>query len=147
MIHLRTHLRVTCDRATKAIDYIARDSKKGLKRPYEDLLCDETMADEDEMEDDSERFLLKGDETKSKEVPIPKLFAAENEYAKQGAVDTAPVPIGNFGMVTLVRRHNGRYNSTPNCFMIYGEVSDLKVKDNVSEKAEKQLLQLLRKTL
>lgn len=138
MIHLRTPLGVTYDRATKAIDYIARDLRKGLKRPYEDLLCDETMADEDEMEDDSERFLLNGDETKSKEVQIPKLFVAENGNAKQGAVATSPVPIKNIGIVTLVRRHSGKYNSTPNCFTLYGEVSDLKVEENASEKAEKQ---------
>jgi len=138
MIHLRTPLGVTYDRATKAMDYIARDLRKGLKRPYEDLLCDETMADEDEMEDDSERFLLNGDETKSKEVPIPKLFAAENGNAKRGAVATAPVPIKNIGIVTVVRPHSGKYNSTPNCFTIYGEVSDLNVKESASEKAEKQ---------
>ena len=137
MIHLRTPLGVTYDRATKGIDYIARDLKKGLKRPYEDLLCDETMADEDEMEDDSERFLLNGDKTKSKEVQIPKLFASENGNAKQGAAATAPVPIKNIGIVTLVRRHSGKYSSTPNCFTIYGEVSDLNIKENASEKAEK----------
>ena len=137
MIHLRTPLGVTYDRATKAIDYIARDLRKGLKRPYEDLLCDETMADEDEMEDDSEKFLLNGDETKNKEVQIPKLFAAENGNAKQGAVATAPVPIKNIGIVTVVRHHIGKYSSTPNCFTIYGDVSDLKVKDNIGEKAEK----------
>lgn len=137
MVHLRTPLGVTYDRATKAIDYIARDLRKGLKRPYEDLLCDETMADEDEMEDDSERFLLNGDETKTKEVQIPKLFASENGNAKQGAVAKAPVPIKNIGIVTVVRCHSGKYNSTPNCFTIYGDVSDLKVKDNVSEKDEK----------
>ena len=137
MIHLRTPLGVTYDRATKAIDYIARDLRKGLKRPYEDLLCDETMADEDEMEDDSERFLLNGDETKSKEVQIPKLFVAENGNVKQGAVATSPVPIKNIGIVTLVRCHSGKYNSTPNCFTLYGEVSDVKVNVNASEKAEK----------
>ena len=138
MIHLRTPLGVTYDRATKAIDYIARDLRKGLKRPYEDLLCDETMADEDEMEDDSERFLLNGDKTKSKEVPIPKLFAAENGNVKQATVATAPVPIKNIGIVTLVRHHSGRYNSMPNCFTIYGEVSEVEVKENESEKAAKQ---------
>ena len=138
MVHLRTPLGVTYDRATKGIDYIARDLRKGLKRPYEDLLCDETMADEDEMEDDSERFLLNGDEAKNKEVQIPKLFAAENGNAKRSAAATAPVPIKNIGIVTLVRCRSGKYNSTPNCFTIYGEVSDLKVKENSSEKAEKQ---------
>lgn len=140
MIHLRTPLGVTYNRFTKGIDYIARDLKKGLKRPYEDLLCDETMADEDEMEVDNERFLLNGDETKSAEVQIPKLFAAENGNVKQGTVTTtSPVPIKNIGIVTVVRRHSGKYSSTPNCFTIYGEVNDLmKANDNETEKDGKQ---------
>lgn len=138
MIHLRTPLGVTYNRATKGIEYIARDLRKGLKRPYEDLLCDETMADEEEMEDDSEKFLLNGNETKNKEVQIPKLLGAENSDVKQSAVTTSPVPIKNVGIVTVVRRHSGKYSSTPNCFTLYSELSDLKVNENVTEEGEKQ---------
>lgn len=136
MIHLRTPLGVTYNRATKGIEYIARDLRKGLKRPYEDLLCDETMADEDEMENDSEKFLLNGDETKSKEAQSPKLFGTENVNVKQ---DKVPVsPIKNIGIVTVVRNHSGKYSSTPNCFTLYGNDSNLKDNENVTEKAEKQ---------
>lgn len=136
MIHLRTPLGVTYNRATKGMEYIARDLKKGLKRPYEDLLCDETMADEDEMEVDSDKFLLNGNEPKSKEVQIPKLFGAENESI--GTVTMPPVPGKNIGIVTVVRRHSGKYSSTPNCFTLYGEVGDLKVDENATEKALKE---------
>ncbi|XP_078361983.1 uncharacterized protein LOC144646311 [Oculina patagonica] len=136
MVHLRTPLGVTYNRATKGIEYIARDLRKGLKRPYEDLLCDETMADEDEMENDSEKFLLNSDETKSKEAQSPKRFGTENENVKQ---DKVPVsPIKNIGIVTVVRHRSGKYSSTPNCFTLYGEDSNLKDNENVTEKAEKQ---------
>lgn len=137
MIHLRTPLGVTYNRATKGIDYIARDLKKGLKRPYEDLLCDETMADEDEMEVEDERFLLNGNETKNKEGPIPKLILAENGNFKQSVV-APPSPIKNIGIVTVVRRHSGKYNSTPNCFTLYGDIGSLKDSEKATEQAGKQ---------
>lgn len=126
MIHLRTPLGVTYNRATKSIDYIARDLKKGFKRPYEDLLCDETMADEDEMEGDDERFLLNGTITKNQGA-MPKLFGTENGNAKQGVVSPTPIPVKNVGIVTVVRCHSGKFSSTPNSFTIYGDVGNLKV--------------------
>lgn len=47
------------------------------------------------------------------------------------------VLIKNIGIVILVKCYSGRYNFILNCFIIYGEVNDLKVKDNVIEKVEK----------
>lgn len=82
MIYLWIFFGVIYDCVIKVIDYIVRDLKKGFKRFYEDFLCDEIMVDEDEMEDDSERFLLNGNEIKIKEVLIFKFFVLENEYVK-----------------------------------------------------------------
>ncbi|PFX20517.1 uncharacterized protein LOC111336789 isoform X1 [Stylophora pistillata] len=135
--HLRTPLGVTYNRATKGMDYIARDLKKRLKRPYEDLLCDETMADEDEMEVEDERFLLSGSGTKNKEGQFPKVILAENGNFKQGVV-TPPSPVKSVGIVTVVKHHSGKYNSVPNCFTLYGDVDSLKDVDKASEQVEKQ---------
>lgn len=128
MIHIRTPLGVTYNRITKGIDYIARDLRKSLKRPYEDLLCDETMADEEEMEVDDERFLLNSDTTKDQDL-APKASAAENGNAKTGTGLLTPVQVKNVGIVTVVKRQNGKFSSVPNCFTIYGEVGNLKVTD------------------
>lgn len=128
MTHLRTPLGVTHGRSTKAVDYIVRDLKKGFKRPYDDLLCDETMADEDEMEAYDERFLLNGN-TNRNQATMPKLFAMEKENAKQASA--TPAPVKNTGIVTVVKRHGGKYNPTPNCFTIYGEVDNSKCNENV----------------
>ena len=129
MIHVRTPLGVTYNRTTKGIDYIARDLRKNLKRPYEDLLCDETMADEDEMEVDDERFLLNGVMAKNQNM-MPKHLAAEKENPKQGRVLPSPAQLKNVGIVTVVKQQSGKFSSTSNCFTIYGEVGTCTLKMN-----------------
>lgn len=131
MIHVRTPLGVTYNRATKGIDYVARDLRKNLKRPYEDLLCDETMADEDEMEVDDERFLLNGDTVKNQDT-MPKHLAAEKGNPKQERVLPTSAQLKNVGIVTVVKQQSGKFTSMSNCFTIYGEVGTSKVHETVT---------------
>ena len=123
---MRTPLGVTYNRTTNGIDYIARDLKTSLKRPYEDLLCDETMADEDEMEVDNERFMLDEPDAKDKDV-IPKHLSEENDAVSKDSPN--PVQKKNEGIVTVVKQQNGKFSLTPNCFTIYGELSNLRIAD------------------
>lgn len=119
MSHVRTPLGVTYNRTTKGMDYIARDLKKHLKRPYEDLLCDETLADEDEMEVDNDRFTLNHTAAKDQ----------ENGSANQGITVPVPFQRKDVGIVTVVKQQRGKFSSTPNCFTIYGEGGNLKLID------------------
>ena len=116
---MRTPLGVTYNRTTKGMDYIARDLKKHLKRPYEDLLCDETLADEDEMEVDNDRFTLNHTAAKDQ----------ENGSANQGITVPVPFQRKDVGIVTVVKQQRGKFSSTPNCFTIYGEGGNLKLID------------------
>lgn len=126
MVHVRTPLGVTYNRTTKGMDYIARDLKASLKRPYEDLLCDETMADEDEMEVDNERFMLDEPDAKGQDL-IPKHSSEENDSISKDSPN--PIQKNNVGIVTVVKQQNGKFSLTPNCFTVYGELGSLKITD------------------
>ena len=125
MMHLRTPLGVTYSRATKAMDHIAHDLRKSFKRPYDDLLCDETMADEEEMEVDNERFLLNG-EVETSGPTKPKVFVTENKGTQEGITGASASQFKDIGLVTVVRHQNGGYCSKSNCFTQYGDISDAK---------------------
>lgn len=129
MTHLRTPLGVTYNRATKGVEYLARDLRDRLKRPYDDLTCDETLLDEDEM---SNEDLSDKEEEKPGE-PAQKIIVTENGNFQPEITTETPASLKNIGLVTVVRPHNGFFNVTPNCFTLYGEVDDMKMDDVVLE--------------
>ena len=118
MVHLRTPLGVTDTRATQGMQYIMRDLKHKLKRPYDDLMCDETLLDEDEMS--NEDF----DEKDKISQPGGKVAVLENGKLQPEAL--SPLSSKATGMVTLVRPQSGVFSSTPNYYTLYSEASSLK---------------------
>ena len=121
MIHVRTPLGVTGNRATNALEYLARDMSVNVKSAYEDelLACDETLGDEDDwgLDDEDEDYpLVSGYKVKQMEPKKLKMNDANN-ICKQ-------LPfLKNTGLVTVVRSQSGSYNTAPNCYTFYGEAA------------------------
>lgn len=132
MMHLRTPLGVTNTRATKGIEYIVRDLKDKLKRPYDDLMCDETLLDEDQMSNEG----FEETEEKSSE-PTMKVVVVENGSLQREVITTTPLSSKNIGLVTLVRPQSGVFNSTPNCFTLYGEIDNMRMEGDGSKESRK----------
>ena len=113
-MHVRTPLGVTANRATNALEFLARDLKANVKSDYEDelLTCDETLGDEDDWGiDDNENELPKmnGYKVKEKEPKISNPSCNQLSLTK------------NVGLVTVVRPQSGSYVTIPNCFTFYDE--------------------------
>jgi hypothetical protein len=90
--------------------FLYRDISRSLKRPYEDLICDETF-DEDYLSDGDENVPLK---TIKKQPVSAKTL--NNDVDKS---------VGT-GAVTVVRPSSNAFQVFPNHFTIYGELGKTK---------------------
>ncbi|KAK3746267.1 hypothetical protein QZH41_016520, partial [Actinostola sp. cb2023] len=128
--HLRSPLGTTHHRRSHSMKFLTRDIGRSLKRPYEDLICEETL-DED--------YLSDGDDV------LVKAMKKEPISAKASSGNNTIDKTTGTGVVTVVRPVRNAFEVYPNHFTIYGEITKTTEEGNTNAKTELTTIKIFNK--